>query len=263
MNMIAALGADVPTYAHLPMILGQDGAKLSKRHGAVDIREYRERGYLPEAVLNYLVRLGWSHGDKEIFSVEEMTELFDIADINQSASAFNPEKLLWINQQHIISASAEKLGDALVPYIQAAGLSLENGPPLSDLADGFRERAETLVQMVETSRYCYEDFEEIDAKAANKHLRPVILEPLTAARDALAELPEWSREAIAEAIEITAASFDISMGKLGQPLRVSITGGSVSPPIDVTLSLVGQKRTIERLDRALHLIAERAQMISE
>jgi glutamyl-tRNA synthetase len=259
MNMIAALGAEVPVYAHLPMILGQDGAKLSKRHGAVDIREYREQGYLPEAMLNYLVRLGWSHGDQEIFSVDEMAELFDIAHINQSASAFNPEKLLWINQQHIISASAERLADALVPYMNSAGLNPENGPPLSDLADGFRERAETLVQMLESSRYCYEDFEEIDAKAAKKNLRPVIQEALQVARDGLAELPEWSKEAITETIENTAASFDIKMGKLGQPIRVSVTGGSVSPPIDVTLQLVGQKRTIERLDNALQLIAKRAQ----
>jgi len=259
MNMIAALGAEVPVYAHLPMILGQDGAKLSKRHGAVDIREYRELGYLPEAMLNYLVRLGWSHGDQEIFSIEEMAELFDIANINQSASAFNPEKLLWINQQHIISASAERLADALVPYMKSAGLNAENGPPLSDLADGFRERAETLVQMVESSRYCYEDFEEIDAKAAKKNLRPVIQEALQAARDGLAELPDWSKEAITEMIENTAASFDINMGKLGQPIRVSVTGGSVSPPIDVTLYLVGRMRTIERLDNALQLIAKRAQ----
>jgi len=259
MNMIAALGAEVPVYAHLPMILGQDGAKLSKRHGAVDIREYREQGYLPEAMLNYLVRLGWSHGDQEIFSVEEMAELFDIAHINQSASAFNPEKLLWINQQHIISAPAERLADALVPYMKSAGLNPDNGPPLSELADGFRERAETLVQMVASSRYCYEDFEEIDAKAAKKNLRPVIQEALQAARDGLAALPEWSNEAIAETIENAAASFDINMGKLGQPIRVSVTGGSVSPPIDVTLCLVGQKRTIERLDDALQLIAKRAQ----
>ncbi len=262
MNMIAALGASAPVYAHLPMILGQDGAKLSKRHGAVDIRAYREQGYLPEAMLNYLVRLGWSHGDQEIFSVEEMIELFDIADINQSASAFNPEKLLWINQQHIISAPAEKLADALGPYMESAGLNPNNGPPLSDLAQGFRERAETLVQMVESSRYCYEDFEEIDAKAAKKNLRPVIQEPLKAARDGLAQLPEWSKEAIAETIEKTADSFDINMGKLGQPIRVSCTGGSVSPPIDVTLWLVGRKRTVERLDHALHLIAERAQASS-
>ena len=263
MNMIAALGANVPAYAHLPMILGSDGTKLSKRHGAVDIRQYRELGYLPEAMLNYLVRLGWSHGDQEIFSAAEMTEFFDITDINQSASAFNPEKLLWINQQHIISTPAETLADALIPYLQSARVSLENGPSLPELVNGFRERAETLVQMVENSRYCFEDFDEVDAKAAKKNLRPVIQQPLQAARDALAELSNWSKEAIAETIGETAARFDINMGKLGQPIRVSCTGGSVSPPIDVTLQLIGQARTIERLDRALQLIAERASASSQ
>ncbi len=243
MNMFAALGAKPPVFAHLPMILGPDGAKLSKRHGAVDIREYRELGYLPEAMLNYLVRLGWSHGDQEVFSTDEMIKLFDIADVNQSASSFNPEKLLWLNQQHIIAAPAEKLGEALVPYLERAGLDPDLGPAPADLADGFRERAETLQQMVESSRYCYADFEEIDAKAAKKNLRPVILEPMRVIRERLAELPEWTKDGIADAIEQVAAEFEINMGKLGQPVRVAVTGGAVSPPIDVTVWLVGRERT--------------------
>jgi glutamyl-tRNA synthetase len=258
MNMLAALGAEPPVYAHLPMILGPDGAKLSKRHGAVDIREYEEQGYLPEAMLNYLVRLGWSHGDQEIFTLDEMIRLFDIKDVNQSASSFNPEKLLWINQQHIIAAPAERIGKALLPYFAQAGIDPSNGPSLDDLADGFRERAETLTQMVASSRYCYEDFDEIDAKAAKKNLRPVILEPLKAARDALAELPDWTKEAIAKTIEDTAARFELNLGKLGQPLRVAVTGGPVSPPIDVTVWLVGRERALMRLDRALEMIRERA-----
>jgi glutamyl-tRNA synthetase len=259
MNMLAALGAEPPVYAHLPMILGPDGAKLSKRHGAVDIREYREQGYLPEAVLNYLVRLGWSHGDKEIFSVDEMVELFDIADINQSASAFNPEKLLWINQQHIIGAPAERLGDALLPYFEKAGIDPAMGPSPRDLADGFRERAETLTAMIQSSRYCYEDFDDFDEKAAKKNLRPVILEPLQSARDKLAALPEWTREEIAATIEGVAAGYELNLGKLGQPIRVAVTGGPVSPPIDTTVWLVGQERSVERLDRALEYIRQRAE----
>ena len=257
-NMISALGADVPVYAHLPMILGSDGAKLSKRHGAVDIRDYREQGYLPEAMLNYLVRLGWSHGDKEVFSVEEMIELFDIDDINQSASAFNPEKLLWLNQQHIIAAPAERLGQELTPYLLKAGLDPANGPDLEDLADGFRERAETLVNMVDSSRYCFEDFDEFDPKSAKKHLRPVILGPLMAAREDLAGLEDWSKSAIAGAIENAASRFDINMGKLGQPIRVAVTGAPVSPPIDVTVWLVGRERVIKRLDKAIAYIKARA-----
>ncbi len=258
MNMLAALGAQVPVYAHLPMILGSDGAKLSKRHGAVDIRDYREQGYLPEAVLNYLVRLGWSHGDQEIFSIDDMIEHFDIADVNQSASTFNAEKLLWISQQHIIAASAEKLGNALVPYLKAIGLDPEQGPNPADVADVFRERAQTLLEMAESARYCYEDFDEIDAKAAKKNLRPVVLEPLQAARDALAGIDSWNAKSIAETIHEVADSFEINLGKLGQPIRVAVTGGAVSPPIDATVWLVGQDRTIERLDGALELVKMRA-----
>jgi glutamyl-tRNA synthetase len=258
MNMLAALGAAPPVYAHLPMILGPDGAKLSKRHGAVDIREYQEQGYLPAAMLNYLVRLGWSHGDQEIFTVDEMIDLFDIADVNQSASSFNPEKLLWINQQHIIATPAEQLADALMPFLVRAGLDPADGPDPVHIAEGFHERAETLLHLAASARYCYEDFEVIDAKSAKKHLRPVILEPLRAAKNRLEALEHWGETAIQEAIEQVAADFDLNMGKLGQPIRVAVTGGPVSPPIDVTLRLVGQERTIKRLDHAIELIEARA-----
>lgn len=258
MNMIKALGATPPSYAHLPMILGPDGAKLSKRHGAVDIREYREQGYLPEAMLNYLVRLGWSHGDQEIFSIDEMIELFDIADVNQSASAFNPEKLTWINQQHIIATPNDRLGEMLTPFLVSAGIDPANGPDPAHVAEGFHERAETLLQMAASARFCYEDFEDIDAKSAKKHLRPVILEPLSAARDRLARLEHWGTTAISEAIGQAADDYDLNLGKLGQPIRVAVTGGPVSPPIDVTLWLVGKERTLARLDRAIGMIEERA-----
>jgi glutamyl-tRNA synthetase len=258
MNMFAALEAEPPTYAHLPMILGPDGAKLSKRHGAVDIREYRDQGYLPEAMLNYLVRLGWSHGDQEIFSVDDMQSLFDIADVNQSASTFNPEKLRWVNQQHIINVPATRLGAMLVPFLEREGLDPTSGPEPVAVAEAFHERAETIAEMAANARYCYEDFEQINPNAAKKHLRPVIEQPLSAARDSLASLGDWSKEEINKIIADTASQYDIGLGKLGQPVRVAVTGGPVSPPIDVTLWLVGQKRTIERLDRALVLIRERA-----
>ena len=258
MNMLAALGATPPRYAHLPMILGPDGAKLSKRHGAVDIREYSAEGYLPEAMLNYLVRLGWSHGDQELFSVDEMIEFFDIEDVNQSASSFNPEKLLWINQQHIIGADAERLAERLVPYLRQAGLDPDNGPAPVDVARAFRERADTLLHMAASARYCYADFEEHEPKSAKKNLRPVILEPMMAIADAFAALPEWTPEGIEKAIGDTAAGFEINMGKLGQPIRVAVTGGPVSPPIDVTVWLVGRERVLKRLDKAIDLIRDRA-----
>ncbi len=258
MNMLDALGAAPPVYAHLPMILGPDGAKLSKRHGAVDVREYRDKGYLPAAMLNYLVRLGWSHGDREIFSIDEMIELFDIADVNQSASAFNPEKLLWVNQQQIIATRAEELGEALRPYLVQAGLDPSAGPDPAHVAKGFHERAETLMHMAESARYCFEDFDAIDGKSAKKHLRPAVLEPLRRARDRLAGTERWSEAAIAETIQDVAAENGLNMGKLGQPIRVAVTGGPVSPPLDITLWLVGKDRTVKRLDRAIEFVEARA-----
>ena len=258
MNMLAALNVAPPAYAHLPMILGADGSKLSKRHGAVDVREYREQGYLPEALLNYLVRLGWSRGDQEVFTIDEMIRLFDIADVNASASAFNPEKLRWLNQQHIIAMPAEQLGDRLLPYLEKVGLDPQDGPAPGKIADGFRERAETLVQMTESARYCYADFDKIDPQAAKKHLRPVILAAMEDVRDRFAGLAEWRAADLGAAIERSAAAHEINMGKLGQPIRVAITGGTVSPPIDVTLALVGRERALARLDNAIKLIRARA-----
>jgi glutamyl-tRNA synthetase len=257
-NMFHALGVEPPAFAHLPMILGPDGAKLSKRHGAVDIRDYRDLGYLPEAVLNYLVRLGWSFGDQEIFTLDEMIREFDITDVNQSASAFNPEKLLWTNQQHMIAASVERIGRELVVYLRQAGLDPDDGPDPVQVAEGYRERAETLVHMAASARYCYEDFDEIDSEAARRHLRPVILEPLKAVRENLSNLPVWDKQAIAAAVEETANSCGIKMGKLGQPVRVAVTGGAVSPPIDVTIYLVGRERTLKRLDHAIKIVEARA-----
>jgi glutamyl-tRNA synthetase len=211
-----------------------------------------------KALLNYLVRLGWSYGDQEIFSIEEMIELFDIAAVNQSASAFNPEKLLWLNQQHIITTPPEQLGEALLPYLAAAGIDVADGPDPAFLAAGFHERAETLVQMVANSRYCYQDFDEFDLKAAKKNLRPVILGPLQDIRERFAALSEWTAQALHEAVDACAGAHEINMGKLGQPLRVAVTGGSVSPPIDVTLELVGRKKSLARIDLAIAFIEARA-----
>ena len=258
MNMLKALGADVPAYAHLPMILGTDGAKLSKRHGAVDVRDYREQGYLPEALLNYLVRLGWSHGDQEIFTLQEMFDLFDIADVNQSASAFNPEKLTWLNQQYIIQMPAEELGQRAEPFLRAEGIDPANGPELAKVADAYRERAETLVQLAQSCGYCFVDDVELDEKAAKKNLRPVILEPLKDIANRFAAFDDWDAEKITNEIRECAEAHGINMGKLGQPLRVAVTGGGVSPPIDVTLGLVGKERTLARIGKAIEYVEARA-----
>jgi glutamyl-tRNA synthetase len=257
MNMLAAAGAEPPEYANLPMILGADGAKLSKRHGAVNVLDYQEEGYLPEALLNYLVRLGWSHGDREVFSVVDMIDLFDISDVNASASAFNPEKLRWLNQQHIIAAPVDKIAALLEPFLVAEGYDLTLGPAPARIAAAYRERAETLRDMARSCHYCFIDFAEIEPGAAKKHLRPVIGDALRDVSNRFADIDEWSAGAVSRAIEQCAGAHGMNMGKIGQPIRVAVTGGAVSPPIDVTLELVGKDRTLQRLSTALDFITAR------
>ena len=257
-NIIEALELTRPQYGHVPMILGEDGTRLSKRHGAVNVLEYREQGYLPDAVLNYLVRLGWSHGDQEVFSRDQMIRLFDIKDVNASAARFSPEKLAWINQQHIMVAGIDVLSEQLVAQFQRIGIETREGPSIEAVIRVYRERAATLEEMAESSWYLFDDVREIDTKAAKKHLRPSAKEPLLALRDHLAEQDLWDASEIHAAFDAVAADCEITFGRLGQPLRVAVTGGTVSPPIDVTVELVGKDRTLERIDRALAYIDRRA-----
>ena len=259
MNMLQVLGVSPPQYAHLPMILGEDGTKLSKRHGAIDIRDYRDKGYLPEAMLNYLVRLGWSHGNQEIFSLVEMTDFFDLSKLTSSASIFNPGKLLWLNQHYIMNLPVENIRDALSISMKKLGIDHSDGPDLISVVKVFRERAETMLHMAESCRYCYEDFKELDLKSVKKHLRPVILEPLKSVSKKFNQLSEWSSENIESCIKDTVASYDITMGKLGQPLRVAVTGGSVSPPIDKTIWLIGKDRILRRLEQAIKIIEKKVE----
>ena len=256
-NIYEALEATPPTFAHVPMILGEDGARLSKRHGAVGVMQYRDMGYLPEALLNYLVRLGWSHGDQEIFSREEMIELFSLDDVNRKAAAFDYEKLNWLNQHWMKTLDPAMVGEQLRPQLEALGLDINHGPTPADLVSVQAERVATLKDMAEQSRLYYEDFEAFDAGAAKKHLRPVADAPLRAIREALEALDEWTPEALDAAVLETAASLDVGMGKIAQPLRVALTGSGMSPSINLTLWLVGRERSLERIDRALEFIAER------
>jgi glutamyl-tRNA synthetase len=249
-NILRALDLSPPAYAHLPMILGADGARLSKRHGAVNVLEYRDQGYLPEALLNYLVRLGWSHGDQEMFSRDDMVRLFDISGVNAAASRFNPEKLAWLNQQYIMSGDRHRLALQLAAHMDRRGLDRRGGPALEKVVDAFRERAVTLEDMVQASWYAFHDFDAYDEKAA-KHLKPAVAAPLAQVRARLESLDEWRREKIHDVIAGVATESGIGFGKIGQPLRVAVTGGTVSPPIDVTLELVGRDRVITRLARAL------------
>lgn len=193
-NILKALGAPVPDYAHVSMILGDDGKKLSKRHGAVGVMQYRDDGFLPEALLNYLVRLGWSHGDQEIFSVDEMKRLFSLDAVSKSASAFNTEKLLWLNHHYINHLPAEYVATHLVWHVEQQGIDTHTGPQLAELVKLLGERCKTLKEMAASCRYFYEDFSEFDADAAKKHLRPVAAQALQVVRAKLAALGEWTAD---------------------------------------------------------------------
>ncbi|WP_105601399.1 glutamate--tRNA ligase [Cronobacter sakazakii] len=256
-NILKALGAPVPLYAHVSMINGDDGKKLSKRHGAVSVMQYRDDGYLPEALLNYLVRLGWSHGDQEIFSREEMIKFFTLDAVSKSASAFNTDKLLWLNHHYINTLAPEYVATHLQWHIEQENIDTRNGPQLAELVKLLGERCKTLKEMAQTCSYFYEDFSEFDADAAKKHLRPVARQPLEVVRDKLAALTDWTAENVHHAIQATADELEVGMGKVGMPLRVAVTGAGQSPGLDVTVHAIGKSRSVERINKALAFIAER------
>ncbi|MCW3174290.1 glutamate--tRNA ligase [Shewanella subflava] len=256
-NILQALGAPIPEYAHVSMILGDDGAKLSKRHGAVGVMQYRDDGYLPEALLNYLVRLGWSHGDQEVFSLDEMISLFKLDDINKAASAFNTDKLNWLNQHYIKSLAPEYVASHLAWHMNDQKIDITNGPALTEVVTALSERAKTLKELAASSRYFYEDFTEFDEGQAKKHLRGVALEPLTLVKAKLEALTDWTVESLHAVIEATATELDVGMGKVGMPLRVAVTGAGQSPALDLTLFLIGKDRSVERISKAIDFVADR------
>jgi glutamyl-tRNA synthetase len=250
LNMLLALGQRPPVYAHLPMILGPDGAKLSKRHGAVSVLQYRDDGYLPEAVLNYLVRLGWSHGDQEFFSIEEMTRLFDISDVNKSASAFNVEKLMWLNQQHMMRAPAARIVPVLRWHLDREGVQASDEAQLEQIVVSQRERAKTVREMALNSLFFFRAPAGYDEKAVRKHVTAEVPAMLAETAQNLAQLEAWTPAAIHEVISGVAAARGLALGKLAQPLRLAVCGGTVSPPIDATLAILGKDEALSRLARA-------------
>jgi glutamyl-tRNA synthetase len=253
-NILHALGATPPLYAHVPMILGPDGRKLSKRHGTVSVMEYEKEGILPEALLNYLVRLGWSHGDQEVFAIEELTEIFDAAHVNKSAAAVNPEKLLWLNQHYIKTLPVPVIARRLEVYVRRIGLNPVNGPALTDVVEALRERAKTLVEMAAACHCFYADFGHYHEEAARTHLTAAVLPAFEALQARLVKLQPWSAAGVHEAVAGVAEVHGLKLGKLAQPLRVAVTGGTVSPPIDATVALIGRERVLSRLAHAIDTI---------
>jgi glutamyl-tRNA synthetase len=250
-NMLRALGATPPVYAHVPMILGPDGAKLSKRHGAVSVLQYQQDGYLPDALLNYLVRLGWSHGDQEVFTREEMIADFDIKDVNKSAAAFDPEKLLWLNQQHMMRAPIGVLAAGLRLRLAALGVAADDDKLLEGVANAQRERARTFNEMADNSLFFFCEIEAYDDKAARKNLTPDAVPILQAVEEGFKSLSDWNAGSIHEVINAVAQRYGVGLGKVAQPLRVAVSGGAVSPPIDITVALLGQEKCCRRIEDAV------------
>lgn len=257
-NIFRALDVEPPQFAHVPMILGDDGARLSKRHGAVGVMTYRDKGYLPEALLNYLIRLGWSHGDQEVFSLAEMIALFDIADVNKAASSFNSEKLLWLNQHYIKNSQPDYLADILAWHLQQMGIKTDDGPPLVEIVKLLQERAKTMVEMAESCVYFYQSVTEYDEKAARKQLHDQSLPILESIHQRLDRLPAWEATAIHDEVKACASEFEVGMGKVAQPIRVALTGNTVSPSLDVTLKWAGKSRTLSAITSAINFINNRA-----
>jgi glutamyl-tRNA synthetase len=253
-NILNALGAELPKYAHVPMILGDDGARLSKRHGAVSVMQYRDEGFLPEAVLNYLVRLGWSHGDQEIFSVDEMIEHFDLEQVNVSASTFNSEKLLWLNHHYIMHSDPAHIAHHLSWHMGSRDIDPTEGPDLVEVIKVQRERTKTLVEMAAASAFFYKDFAEYDEKAVKKNFKQGSEEVLQKLHDAFTQVAEWDGEQLHQIVLDLAETMELKLGKVAQPLRVAISGTSASPPIDATLSLLGREKTLARIERAIEFI---------
>jgi glutamyl-tRNA synthetase len=216
--------------------------------------QYREEGFLPEALLNYLVRLGWSHGDQEVFSIDQMIELFDVKDVNKAASSFNPEKLLWLNQQYIKDSAPTHVARHLSHHLGLIGIDPAQEPPLHEVVKAQQERAKTLVEMAANSVFFYQDFEHFDEKAAQKNLTAAAGPALEQLQERFATLADWQPEPIHQAVLATAEALGEKLGKVAQPLRVAMSGGTVSPPIDVTVYLVGRERTLARLGKALAFI---------
>ncbi len=245
-NLLHALGATVPQYAHLSMILGDDGQKLSKRHGAVSVMQYHEEGYLPEAVLNYLARLGWSHGDDEVFSMAQFCEWFDLDHITPSAAQFNTEKLRWLNAHYIKQADPGALAADIRQRLGAVGVSVtDQQPALEDVIALYRERVHTLVELAESVAYFYRK-PLVDPAAREKHLTPDILPVLNALAATLSE-NEWRAEAIHAAIDHAVQSNGLKFPKVAMPLRVLITGGAQSPSIDAVMALLGKAEVLSRI----------------
>ncbi len=256
-NIYKALGADLPEFAHLPMILGDDGARLSKRHGAVGVMEYAHNGYLPEAVLNYLVRLGWSYEDKELFTKEEMIELFDLKKVNKAPSAFNTSKLNWINQQYIQQADSKRLADLMKQRLDVMKVNVPDSIDLVKVVDMFKSRAVTINEMADSALFLMSDISQYDEKAVKKVFKQSAIKPFETLIKKMSDVQDWQNANLHDLIEDTVNELEVGFGKVGQPLRVALTGSSSGPANDEIMQVLGQQESIKRTENALAFLREK------
>lgn len=246
-----ALGFPVPEFAHVPMILGPDRTRLSKRHGATSVLAYRDMGYLPEALVNYLVRLGWSHGDQEIFTMEELIEYFDLGAVGRSAAVFNPDKLLWLNQHYMKQYDVDRLVDAALPFWRERGISVEDRDFLRNVVKDLKGRSRTVVELVEKSLFYFNDDFDYDPYIRSEFLTDEVIPHLEAIAEHLPLLEDYSKEGIERFLRQLAGERGVKLKTIAQPLRVALTGSTVSPGIDEVMLTLGRERVIKRLKRAV------------
>lgn len=251
-QLYEALGQELPQFAHVPLILGTDKARLSKRHGATSVTAYRDMGYFPEAVVNYLVRLAWSHGDQEIFSRQELIEKFSLDNIGKSAGVFNPEKFLWVNFHYLKSKPLVELAQEIKPYIAAKGYAIpQDNQWLEKMIKTLQERAKTLVELVEAGHYYFTEDVTFDETAAKKFLTTAAGTSISSLVAELSAINDFSQANIEQAFNRTLQKCGLKMSELAQPVRIALTGSTVSPGIHEVIEVLGKKRTLERLRTAL------------
>ena len=243
-QLYEALGLPIPQFAHIPLIHGPDGAKMSKRHGSVAITEYREQGYLPHAVNNYLARLGWSHGDDEVFSQAQLIELFDLAEVGKGAARFDQQKLDWLNGHWMRESNPADLVGEVTRLI---GMDVSAGPDIEQVVESLQERSKNLVDLAEGARFFYVAPTAYDEKAVKKNFRDTTWPLLESFITAIEEMDDFSGEVAHALIGEICDAAAVNMGKLAQPIRIMVAGGPISPPIDVTLALLGKEETLKRL----------------
>ncbi|MFO7964886.1 MAG: glutamate--tRNA ligase [Desulfobacterales bacterium] len=255
--LYGGLGEALPVYGHVPMVLGSDRTRLSKRHGAMSVTAYRDMGYLPEALLNYLVRLGWSYGDQEFFTVTELIEKFSLENIGKSAGIFNPEKLLALNADHIQAARPERLQKPLLPFLLDKGFSAKEGDYLVKVIQTLQPRSKTLVEMAEGAAFYFKDDIRYEEKAADKFLKPETAAPMDLLAKGIANMAPFTEAALEDLFRQVMAETGLKLGKIAQPVRVALTGKTASPGIFEIIEVLGKERTVHRLNKAIEFIEKR------